>query len=305
MDKAYVDTVRLLLEAAPEILTTQSFALKGGTALNLFVRDMPRLSVDIDVVYVNYRRSRAEALAEISVELGHARERLLARGMNSELVSSQRGEETKLLVSRGRSLVKIEVNHVFRGTLLPVEIKRLVETARRLFTMESSIPVLAVPELYGSKLVAALDRQHPRDFYDVRAMQVESGLTAEMIECFVAYLAGHNRPIHEVLFSRDHDMQLAFDNEFQGMTREPVSLTELVATRKRLREELTSKLTKAQRRFLLSVAEAEPEWNLIGFSHLSELPAVRWKMQNLDKLKKTNPRKFRQQADELRSRLDS
>ena len=198
MDKAYVDTVRLLLEAAPEILAARCFALKGGTALNLFVQDMPRLSVDINIVYVDHRKSRAEALAEIATELGRAREHLTARGMNAELVSSPQGEETKLLVRRARSLVKIEVNRVFRGTVLPVETKRLVETARRLFTTDLSVPVLALPELYGSKLVAALDRQHPRDFYDVRAMQGKYGLTPETVECFVGYLAGHNRPIHEV-----------------------------------------------------------------------------------------------------------
>ena len=303
MDKAYVDTVRLLLEAAPEILAARCFALKGGTALNLFVQDMPRLSVDIDIVYVDHRKSRAEALAEIATELGRAREHLTARGMNAELVSSPQGEETKLLVRRARSLVKIEVNRVFRGTVLPVETKRLVETARRLFTTDLSVPVLALPELYGSKLVAALDRQHPRDFYDVRAMQGKYGLTPETVECFVGYLAGHNRPIHEVLFSRDHDMRLAFDNEFQGLTREPVTLAQLVASRKRLREELASGLSAVQRRFLLSVAEAKPEWNLMGFAHLAELPALRWKMQNLDRLKEANPRKFRQQAEELRSRL--
>lgn len=305
MDKAYVDTVRLLLEVAPEILAPRCFALKGGTALNLFIQDMPRLSVDIDIVYVDHRKGRAEALTEISMELGRIRERLIARGMDTELVSSQQGEETKLLVRRGRSLVKTEVNHVFRGTLLPIETKRLVETARRLFTTELSVPVLALPELYGSKLVAALDRQHPRDFYDVRAMHEKFGLTAEIVECFIAYLAGHNRPIHEVLFSRDHDMRLAFDNEFQGMTREPVSLDELVTARKRLREELTSRITDAERRFLISVAEARPEWNLMGFSHLAELPAIRWKMQNLTKLKDANVRKFHQQAAELRSRLGS
>ena len=148
-----------------------------------------------------------------------------------------------------------------------------------------------------------MDRQHPRDFYDVRGMYERFGLTAEIVECFVCYLAGHNRPIHEVLFSRDSDMAPAFDNEFAGMTVEAISLTELVATRERLRRELPAALTDAQRRFLLSVANTEPEWNLMSCEHLSELPALRWKLQNLAKLKKSNPRKLEQQADELRVKL--
>jgi hypothetical protein len=54
MDKIYVDTVRLLLDKAPHVFHSDRFALKGGTALNLFVREMPRLSVDIDVVYTDH-----------------------------------------------------------------------------------------------------------------------------------------------------------------------------------------------------------------------------------------------------------
>ena len=91
----------------------------------------------------------------------------------------------KLLIRRGHSQVKVEVNHVFRGTVLPVETRRMVKSARDLFTTELSASVLAVPELYGSKLVAALDRQHPRDLYDVRGMYERFGLTAGIVECFV------------------------------------------------------------------------------------------------------------------------
>lgn len=129
------------------------------------------------------------------------------------------------------------------------------------------------------------------------------GLAKGIVECFVCYLAGHNRPIHEVLFSRDRDMAPGFENEFAGMTVEPIPLVDLVATRERLRRELTAALTRSQRRFLLSVAKADPEWSLMSCPHLSELPALRWKLQNLAKLKKSNVRKFQQHAAELESRL--
>jgi predicted nucleotidyltransferase component of viral defense system len=303
MEKGYVETVRLLLAATPEVFRPQCFALKGGTALNLFVQEMPRLSVDLDVVYVPYAPERGAALDEIGAALTSTRERLSALRLDSEIVSTKDGDEVKLLVRRGQSQVKVEVNHVFRGTVLPVETRRLVKSARDLFTTELSAPVLAVAELYGGKLVAAMDRQHPRDLYDVREMYERFGLTAEIAECFVSYLAGHNRPIHEVLFSREIDMAPAFENEFVGMTLEPVTLAELDATRERLRLELPAALTRAQRQFLLSLAHAEPEWNLMSCPHLAELPALRWKLQNLAKLKKSNPRKLQQQADELRAKL--
>lgn len=305
MEKAYIETVRLLLEATPAVFQTPAFAMKGGTAINLFVEDMPRLSVDIDVVYTDHRMSRESALQSISTALDEARSRLAGAGLDAEVSCAKQGDEIKLFVRRGRSQVKIEVNHVFRGTVLPVERRGMGAEARRVFTTELVAPILAVPELYGSKLVAALDRQHPRDLFDLRGMFERSGLTPEVVECFVCYLAGHNRPVHEVLFSRDHDIRQAFDNEFMGMTRAPITLDELLSLRRRLRAELLSALTSGQRQFLLGLVAGEPDWPLMRCAHLAELPAIRWKLQNLARLKSANPRKFAQQADELRVRFGS
>lgn len=305
MDKFYVDTVRLLLATLPEVFAFPKFALKGGTALNLFVQKMPRLSVDIDVVFTDHLKPRAEALKEIAAGLVEAQQRLKARGIESELITAAQGEETKLFVNQNRLEVKVEVNHVFRGTLLPVTAKGLNKNARDLFTTEVSAPVLASEEIYGSKIVAALDRQHPRDFFDIEQMFASVGLNSAVADCFTCYLAGHNRPMHEVLFSRDHDLRMVFENEFQGMTRDPASLERLEDARTQLRKELLGSLTAAHRRFLLSILDCEPEWDLIQFSHLKDMPALRWKIQNLQKLKDTNPRKFQQQATALRAKLEA
>ncbi len=303
MDKNYIEVVRLLLESAPAVFEAPHFAMKGGTAINLFIEDTPRLSVDIDVAYTNHEAARDEALKSISGGLDATRKRLAKVGLESEVSATKDGDEIKLFIRRGRNQVKVEVNHVFRGTVLPVEIRRLGNDARKLFTTELSVPVLATSELYGSKLVAAMDRQHPRDLFDVRGLFEHGGLTAQVVECFVCYLAGHNRPVHEVLFSRDQDMAAAFENEFAGMTRIPVTLTELEAVRRRLKKELPGALTGDQRKFLLGLVVGEPDWQLMRCPHLSQLPAIRWKLQNLAKLKKSNSRKFSQQAEELRAGL--
>jgi len=303
MEKAYIETVRLLLEVAPEVFEQPDFAMKGGTAINLFVDHMPRLSVDIDVVYTDHRRSRDEALKAISAGLEKIRSGLSGRGLDAEIIPTTTGEDIRLIVRRRPNLVKIEVNHVFRGTVLPVEARRLGTEARKTFATEITVPLLATPELYGSKLVAAMDRQHPRDFFDVRGMYEHGGLTPDIVECFVCYLAGHNRPVHEVLFSRENDMAPAFENEFVGMAREPITLDELLEVRRRLHRDLPAVLTPNHRQFLLGLVGGEPDWNLIKCPHLSELPAIRWKLQNLAKLKKSNLQKFTQQTDELRARL--
>lgn len=302
-DKAYIEIVRLLLESAPAIFERPCFAMKGGTAINLFVEEMPRLSVDIDVVYTNHESTRDEAMAEIASGLETARKQLASLGLEAEVESSQGGGETKLFVRQGRHQVKIEVNHVFRGTVLPVETRRLGARARDLFTTDLSVPMLNEAELYGSKLVAALDRQHPRDLFDVLGLFARSGLSAGIVECFVCYLAGHNRPVHEVLFSNDLDTSIAFENEFTGMAQIPITLEELKAVRFKLRETLIPALTSNHRRFLLSLVGGEPEWGLMICPHLSRLPAVQWKLKNLLKLKRNNADKFARQTEELQKRL--
>ena len=299
MEKSYVDTVRLMLEVAPEVFASGRVAMKGGTALNFFVQDMPRLSVDIDVVFVPHQTPRDTALAEIASELSALQTRLNRRGIKAELASSKTGDETKLFARRDRVEVKIEINHVFRGTLLPVGTRSLTKTASDLFTTALAVPTLAVAELYGSKLVAAMDRQHPRDLFDVHGMFQRFGLTPEIVECFVGYIAGHNRPVHEVLGSRDIDLARPFDNEFAGMEREPVSLRVLEEARIRLRRELAVALTADHKRFLIGLVAGQPPWEAMQCRHLAELPAIQWKLQNLARLKRTHAVKFQAQADEL------
>jgi len=300
MDKSYVDTVRLMLEVAPDVFTSGRFAMKGGTALNFFVQDLPRLSVDIDVVFVPHQTPRDVALAEIAAELSAIQDRLKNRGIKAEIANSKTGDETKILARRERIEVKVEINHVFRGTLLPVEVRPLVKSASDLFTTSLSAPTLAVAELYGSKLVAAMDRQHPRDLFDVHGMFQRFGLTPEIVECFVGYIAGHNRPVHEVLGSRDIDLARPFGAEFAGMERELVSLAELEDARKRLRRELRASLTAEHKQFLLGLVAGTPPWETMHCRHLAELPAIQWKQQNLARLKKSNPAKFQAQSDELK-----
>lgn len=305
MDRQYIDTVRLLLAVAPVIFESPRFALKGGTALNLFVQNLPRLSVDIDVVFTDYAMDRDSALTAIGDDLQTAKEKLNRMGYSAILRKTQKGDEAKLLVADQASQIKVEVNFVFRGTLLPVIQRALVSSARDLFTTAMELPVLAIPELYGSKLVAALDRQHPRDWFDVAAMMDRFGLEAEMVDCFVAYLAGHNRPVHEVLFSNDLPLEAIFNTDFVGMTATEVPLQHLVDTRQRIRQELPKALTDRHRRFLLSFVRAEPDWTLMPFEHLKDLPAIRWNLLNLEKLHTTNKPRFELQATELMDRFDS
>jgi len=299
MNPTYVQTVNLLLDIAPTVFQTPRFAMKGGTALNLFVQDLPRLSVDIDVVFINHRADRYTALQEIAQELQRIEAAIAAMGYETRTRKVHGGDEVKLSIFSAEAEVKVEVNFVFRGTVLPVQTRSLSEKTQALFSKNIQVPVLSPSELYGSKLVAAMDRQHPRDFFDVLKMYESHGLTQEMLDCFVVYLAGHNRPAHEVLFSNPQPMEETFKNEFVGMTSEPINLDDLLNTQKQLMSELPQALTPNHRDFLLSLVQATPDWSLVPFNHLQEMPTLKWKLQNLNNLKSKNPTKFRLQHEVL------
>jgi predicted nucleotidyltransferase component of viral defense system len=303
MDKTHADTVRLLLTVAPDVFVNDIFALKGGTALNLFLHDMPRLSVDIDVVYVPWQTPREQALAQIAGELGAIAKRLDRLGLRTRKIAANGMGDTKLLVETEGEQVKIEVNTVFRGTALPIERRALSPRTADMFSVELELPTLTPAELYGTKLVAALDRQHPRDLFDVWTMFESGGLNDDMVECFVVYLAGHNRPIHEVLFGNDKDIAAEYHDHFVGMTRDPIELDTLLAAKTRLKEELPRQLSKRHRQFLTGLARAEPDWSLLRCGHAAELPALRWKLMNLAKFRDRRPADFERQAELLAEQL--
>lgn len=305
MNQDYLDTVRLLLDIAPAVFKPPRFAMKGGTALNLFVQDMPRLSVDIDIVFDDYSLDRESALKAISADLADVKAAIAALGYRAVLPTTKGGDDVKLLVNGNGSQVKVEVNFVFRGTVLPVVRTPLVQAAQDLFTTEIAVPILETAELYGSKLVAAMDRQHPRDIFDVMKMLDKFGWQSSFVDCFVAYLAGHNRPVHEVLFPNKLPLEPTFTNEFAGMTREIVELSALERVQGQVIAELPRALTAAHCDFLLSLVRAEPAWELMPFKHLQQLPALQWKLLNLQKLKSRNAARFAAQHDELAKRLET
>ena len=299
MNQVYLDTARLLTQVAPLIFVDGTFALKGGTAINLFVRDMPRLSVDLDLIFPDHKPPRDQALQRINEAIRQSADRLNKRGFQTHAVVAADTGETKLLVRRGGIEVKIEVNFVMRGTVYPVRAASLTAKARETLLADLEIPVVSLEDMYGGKLVAAMDRQHPRDLFDVMQLFAHEGITPGIRRAFVIYLACHNRPVHEVLFPSLRDVSHDYERNFRGMTAEPVELAELLAVRNRMVRELQQSLDADERRFLLSLVANKPEWPLLGLAHLEHLPGIRWKLHNLERLQKTNARKFTEQSDTL------
>jgi len=303
VNQFYVDAARLLIQVAPVVFESGVFALKGGTAINLFVRDMPRLSVDLDLVFPDHSLPRDQALAQINEAIRQASVRLKTRGFQVRTVTATGAGETKLLVRRGNIEIKVEVNFVLRGTVHKVQLASLSAKAQDVLQAELEVPMASLEDIYGGKLVAALDRQHPRDLFDVMQLYANEGITPAIRRAFVVYIASHNRPPHEVLSPILHDITQDYERTFVGMTTASVELAELLSVRDRLVAELPQTLDPNERQFLVSLVSKAPEWPLLGIAHLEQLPAVRWKMRNLEQLAKTSPKKFAEQADALKRLL--
>lgn len=304
MNETYLRTARLLTQVAPSVFVDDTFALKGGTAINLFYRDLPRLSVDLDLVLRDHTVPRVAALAQIDAGIRQMATRLRARGFTTRAPISADGE-TKLVVQRDGITVKIEVNTVMRGTVQPVQSTPLTARASDILQADLDLPVASLADVYGGKLAAAMDRQHPRDLFDVQQLFAHEGITPAIRRAFVVYVASHNRPVHELLFPADQDIELAYTGSFAGMTSEPVSLADLLNVRARMMSELQSGLDADERAFLLSLVAGQPEWDLLGVAHVSQLPAVRWKLHNLEQLQRANPGKFAEQRERLLERFDA
>lgn len=282
----YFKQAQLMLRAMPHVIAEECFALKGGTAINLYVRDMPRLSVDIDLTYLPLE-PRNTALANISDALRRIATAIRKTVPGATVHESRpRGAQlvSKLSVSTAEATIKIEPNLVLRGTVYASVERELSEQAEMLFELSATANTLDDADLYGGKLCAALDRQHPRDLFDVKILMENEGITDEIRTAFILYLASHDRPMSELLDPNLKDFRQVFDREFAGMATEDVTCEELMAIRDQLIQTLGNTLTDNERQFLVSIKQGQPDWKLIPVAGIDQLPAIRWKLLNIRKM---------------------
>jgi len=281
----YSDQVHLLISVLPQVAKERCFALKGGTAINLFVRNMPRLSVDIDLSYLPVE-DRDTSLKAIDAALNRIEtntNKAIPGSIINKSFLTGTGYRNRLLISRGGINIKVEVTPVLRGSVHPPQEKELSSNAEKEFGYVR-MQLLSFEDLYAGKLCAALDRQHPRDLFDIHYLLNNEGITESIKNTFLVYLISHNRPIAELLDPRPQDISGLYESEFKGMTYEDVSLEELYKTRDMIVETIHEGLNENDRKFLLSLKEGIPIWELFAFPEAASLPAVKWKLQNLGKM---------------------
>jgi len=291
-DNYYLEQVRLLIAVLPSIAKVDNFALKGGTAINLFTREMPRLSVDIDLAWTT-TEPRKEALAGITNGLRTVRKDIEHRFDDVSVTEHQDRESTvtKLLVRQGNVDVKIEISPVMRGVLKPVIVKAVNPVVQTEIGY-AQVRNLVFEELYAGKLAAALERQHPRDLFDVHLLLRNEGITDSLFRAFLVYAASSSRPIQEILNPNRLPIGDVFEKTFEGMTREDISLRDLKATRETLINSVHGRLDESARTFLQSICTGKPDGRAIGFPSVDSLPAIRFKVMNYQRLRENNPGKL-------------
>jgi predicted nucleotidyltransferase component of viral defense system len=281
----YRKQVALLVKTLPYVAKEECVALKGGTAINLFIRELPRLSVDIDLTYLPVAE-RAQSLAEIDAALKRIAENISKADNSVQITQSaprSQREITKLVVrTKDRVQIKIEVTPVLRGCVYEPKLMPICASVEDQYGF-AEMNVLSFADLYAGKIMAALDRQHPRDLFDVHLLLEKEGITDELRTALIVYLISHDHSPHSLLAPLLRDIGKDFSQNFDGMTEEAISLDLLYKTRERLIADVTGNMPQHHKEFLRSFYACTPKWGLLGLDHIRNLPAVTWRKMNLNK----------------------
>lgn len=295
MNDIYRRNVELLLRILPFVTDEECFAIHGGTAINLFVKNLYRLSVDIDVTYIPIE-DRNASIAHINEALLRIAEK--ARKHFNDIRIIPRLDICKITCERRGCQVKIEVNQTKRGLVCgDAKLHTLCDKAQELFGMEVEARIVSMPQLYGGKIAAALSRQHPRDLFDVMQMDVP---VASVKDGLIFCLLGSDRPIHESFSPNLIDQRNAMGNQFLGMSEIPFSYEDFEATREELVKNVNEIMTDEDKEFLVAFEEQTVDWTTSPYASFRDYPSVKWKIQNLQKLKASNPAKLLAEADRLK-----
>ena len=295
MDSSYLRQAELVVRCIPAIAAEPCFAIKGGTAINLFELDMPRLSVDIDLTFLPVT-DRATAIAEINAALQRIEKRLEARGIAVRTRGTDVSRKSACFANGAE--IKIEPNFIIRGAVYPVRMLELSPKMSEIVGVSAEMQVLSFKELYGGKICAALDRQHPRDLFDM-AQFYKSHSLEEVKEGFLVLALGHNRPLHELFGPMIQEQREIFDQQFSGMSDEPFSYDAHRTTLERLTADVKGLFDDGDKRRLLDFVSLSGDENAWGIPHFDELPAIRWKRRNLESLRRSDPKKFTVQREAL------
>tara|TARA_B000000565_G_C23782697_1_gene376650 strand:- start:288 stop:1199 length:912 start_codon:yes stop_codon:yes gene_type:complete len=282
----FKNQTNLLLNILGNVLPLDSsFVLKGGTAINFIWQNLPRLSVDIDLTYKEIG-SRDDFIKANDFFYRKREEDLKNRGLLTQLQRTQDKIPKQLLVSSAEASIKIETNLILRGTVYPTEVKKTCQAIKEQYDFELYVPTVSFEDLYAGKFCAALDRQHPRDLFDIKMFFEKYKITEKLKKAFIVYLISSNRPISEIISPNYLNQRDLYENEFRGMTSNEVSYEELEGARETLIKTIREFLTLEDKEFLINFKKANPNWSYLNLPHIKNMPAIKWKLHNIKNMNK-------------------
>ena len=230
--------------------------------------------------------SRDDSLHAIDAAMKHIADIAGSTSPAEKIVLGTRNKEgavTKLFARSNGVQIKIEVAPVLRGCVFGPQTRSVSRKVEDTFGY-AEMKLVSFADLYAGKIVAALDRQHPRDLFDVRDLLANEGVNDDLRRAFIVYLLSHDRPMHEVITARRKDIALEYERGFAGMTDTRIELDELLTVREAIIENIIGNMPDEHRKFLISFEQGTPDWPLLGLGRVVDLPAVQWRQLNLDKL---------------------
>lgn len=300
MDEKYLKQVKLVVDVLQFVATEPCFALKGGTAINLFYNNLPRLSVDIDLTYIGFE-TRDIAINNINSALNRIVDKLKTKGYTAKIQGN--GTEKKITCANSKTIIKIEPNYIIRGCVNKPELMTVCENVEDTFGF-TEIQVISKPELYGGKICAALDRQHPRDLFDIHNYLQIYEIDEGIIKGFIVMLLSHDKPLHETLNPNIKDQTEIFEKQFVGMADENFTYEQHIETLNKLILIIKTQI-KPYKNLLLDFVSLKNNLEDFCIDNLDKLPAIKWKIRNLENLKKNNSDKFQEQYDKLKEYFEA
>ena len=274
----------ILTNCLPFVAEEDCFALHGGTAINMFIRNLPRLSEDIDLTFLPIQpwKDSLKAINDAFVRISDNIRQNTPYAVRHQ-IHHKSGAILKLGVKIDNVEVKIEVSPINRGAIHPpIHLSCQPKVEEQYGSI--ALNLLPSPVLYGGKAVAALSRQLSRDFFDVHQMLLHEPVDDKLRDAFVFYLACDYHPTHHVLNPRNKDLRQDCNENLNYLLEEHVPIDLLYQAKEELVSEMIGGMPDNHKEFLVSFLDSRPDWALLNIPNAEEFPAVRWKLHNLDRM---------------------
>jgi predicted nucleotidyltransferase component of viral defense system len=286
----YKKQAKLMLECLPVCMKDSIWALKGGTAINFFYLDLPRLSIDIDLTYLPVK-GRNDSLNEMSSSLLRIKKHIGKYFSNTYVQVNMLKDKkfiSKLNVQRNEVSIKVEPNPIMRGSVYETNIVEPNCKIKNELNYNVPVKLLSFEDIFSSKICAALDRQHPRDFYDLKNLRIIDGITDKTRKALIIYMLSSSRPINELLNPNINKFEETSLSNLQEMIFDSssVSLDELNDIRLKTIQVVNKSLLPKEKEFIISFIKKTPQWDLLEMTPntVEKLPSIQWKLYNLSKI---------------------